>query len=200
MQKAQVLSQPIWIVTQAAWSTSRRAGSADGNASLSSRIYDRPLEPGALQETDCLSKVVGAEDDVDVAGPLLDELPVLLGQAAADGDLHFGPPALERLEVAEVPVEFVVGVLPDAAGVEHDEIGLVGGAGRLHALLREQPGQALRVVLVHLAPEGPDPEALASHLLILRTSPSNRPPDAAKRPRRGASGTRWQGPWARRRV
>ena len=30
MQNAQELSQPIWIVTQAAWSTSRRAGSADG--------------------------------------------------------------------------------------------------------------------------------------------------------------------------
>jgi len=38
MQKAQVLSQPIWMVTQAAWSTSRRAGRAEGNASLSSRI------------------------------------------------------------------------------------------------------------------------------------------------------------------
>ncbi len=38
MQKAHELSQPIWIVTQARWSTSRRAGSADGYASCSSRI------------------------------------------------------------------------------------------------------------------------------------------------------------------
>src|SRR5207253_2789349 len=68
------------------------------------------------------------------------------------------------------PVELVVGVLPDAAGLEHDEVGLVGGAYRLHPLLREQPGEALRVVLVHLAPEGPDPEALPGHRIILRTA------------------------------
>src|SRR5207302_1494942 len=107
---------------------------------------------------------------VDVAGTLEDELPVLLGQASPDGDLEVGPAPLQRLQVAEVPVELVVGVLPDAAGVEHDEVGLVGGADRLHPLLREQPGEALRVVLVHLAPEGPDPEALPGHRIILRTA------------------------------
>ena len=31
MQKAHVLSQPIWIVTQALYDVVRRAGSADGN-------------------------------------------------------------------------------------------------------------------------------------------------------------------------
>ena len=30
MQNAQLLSQPIWMVTHALWSTSRRAGSAEG--------------------------------------------------------------------------------------------------------------------------------------------------------------------------
>ena len=37
MQKAQLLSQPIWIVSHPAWSTSRTVGNADGNASASSR-------------------------------------------------------------------------------------------------------------------------------------------------------------------
>jgi hypothetical protein len=32
--------------------------------------------------------VVGAEDHVDVGGPLADEVAVLLGEAAGDDDLH----------------------------------------------------------------------------------------------------------------
>ena len=36
MQNAQLLSQPIWIVTHPAHGTSRRTGSADGNVSRSS--------------------------------------------------------------------------------------------------------------------------------------------------------------------
>jgi hypothetical protein len=38
MQKAQALSQPIWIVTQAECARSRRTGRAEGNASDSARI------------------------------------------------------------------------------------------------------------------------------------------------------------------
>ncbi len=36
MQNAQALSQPIWMVTHAEWSTSRRTGRAEGQASASS--------------------------------------------------------------------------------------------------------------------------------------------------------------------
>jgi len=36
MQKAQLLSQPIWMVIQALWPVVRRAGSAEGNSSWSS--------------------------------------------------------------------------------------------------------------------------------------------------------------------
>ena len=49
---------------------------------------------------------------------------VLLGQAAADGDLHARARLLDRMQVAEVAVEPVVGVLPDRAGVEHHDVGL----------------------------------------------------------------------------
>ena len=51
-------------------------------------------------------------------------------------------------------VELVVGVLADAARVEHDDVGGREIVGRLHALGREQARDALGVVLVHLAPEG----------------------------------------------
>ena len=101
---------------------------------------------------------MGAEDHVDVGGPLADLLPVHLGQAAAHGDLHVGPALPQRLQVAQMAVELVVGVLPDAAGVEHHDVGGLE-VGRGHqAVGHQDPGQPLGVVLVHLAAEGPDVE------------------------------------------
>ena len=61
-----------------------------------------------------------------------------------------------------MPVQLVVGVLPDAAGVEHDDVGGVEIVGGLHAVGREQARDALRVVLVHLAPVGAQVEAARS--------------------------------------
>ena len=81
---------------------------------------------------------------------------VLLGQAAADGDLHVGIGLLARREVAEVAVQLVVGVLPHRAGVEDDDVG-VGAVGRaLVAGRLQQPGQPFGVVHVHLAAVGAD--------------------------------------------
>ncbi len=51
--------------------------------------------------------------------------PVLLSQTAPYGDLQLRAAALEDLEVAEMAVQLVVGVLPDTAGVEHDHVGVV---------------------------------------------------------------------------
>ena len=65
---------------------------------------------------------------------------------------------LDRLQLAEVPVQLVVGVLADAAGVEHDDVGLLQVVGADHAICREHRGDALGVVLVHLAPEGANQE------------------------------------------
>ena len=70
MQNAHELSQPIWIVTQAEWSTSRRAGSADGYASCSSRISTiGPSSRAAREQLGRVGEVVGAEHDVDVRRP-----------------------------------------------------------------------------------------------------------------------------------
>ena len=87
-----------------------------------------------------------------------DPLAVLLGQAAAHGDLHARAGSPGGLQAAQVAVELVVGVLPDAAGVEHDDVGLLEVVGRLQAVGHQEAGQALGVVLVHLAPEGADVE------------------------------------------
>jgi hypothetical protein len=44
--------------------------------------------------------------------------------------------------MAEVAVELVVGVLPDAAGVEDDDVGVVLRGRRQHAVGLEQTGDA----------------------------------------------------------
>ncbi len=114
---------------------------------------------GLCEERRGVRQVVGAEHDVHVTGPLDDEIPVLLGQAPSDRDLQVRAGVLQGLEVPERPVELVVGVLADAAGVEDDHIGRSEIVGRFHALGREEAGDPLGIVLVHLAPEGAHVEA-----------------------------------------
>lgn len=116
------------------------------------------LYAGALQEDGQLADVVRTEDDVHPGRLLHDGVAVLLGEAAADGDLHAGPLRLHRREPAEVPVETVVGVLPHRAGVEDDDVGVtVGAVGRAYVSgVLEQSGEPFRVVDVHLTPVGLD--------------------------------------------
>jgi hypothetical protein len=105
----------------------------------------------------------GAEHDVDMRRPLDDEVTVLLGEAAADHDLQVGTALLQGLELAEVAVQLVVGVLTDAAGVEHDDIGIVQARGGAQPVCFQQAGDALGIMLVHLAPEGAHHVGLVGH-------------------------------------
>jgi hypothetical protein len=95
---------------------------------------------------------VGAEHHVDPGRSLHDRVAVLLGQAAADGDLHAGMAVLDGPQVAEVSVQAVVGVLPDRARVEDDDVGRVALVGAGVAGVLEEPGEPFGVVHVHLAP------------------------------------------------
>ena len=150
----------------------RRVGQvADGQGGrevvvLTRRLFpdldDRPGGGRLAQQGGGPPDVVGPEHDVHLGRPLADEVPVLLGQAAGDGDLEIGAAVLQRLEVAEVAVQPVVGVLSDAAGVQEDDVGRLHIVGRLHAVVCELGGQTLGVVLVHLTPEGAD-EVLLGH-------------------------------------
>ena len=94
MQNAHELSQPVWIVTHAAYGSSRTAESAGGVVRRRGRVGGvQDLDDGALyrrpaQQLGGAGQVVGTEHHVDMAGLLADQLPVLLGQAAADGDLQ----------------------------------------------------------------------------------------------------------------
>ena len=118
--------------------------------------------PGALQQDRERVHVVGAEDDVDPRRAAHDLGAVLLGEAAADRDLHARPGVLRRTQVAEVAVQPVVGVLPHGAGVEHDDVGLVAGGAHVARGL-QQARHPLGVVHVHLAPVGAD-GVTAGHL------------------------------------
>jgi hypothetical protein len=139
--------------------TQQRVGCRFGRRRVED-LHDRALGAGPTQKVRRTGEVVCPEDDVDPPHLLLDELAVLLGQAAPDGDLQTGSSIHQLLETPERAVESLVCVLPDAAGVEDHDIGLFHGGGGLHAVRHQEPGQALRVVFVHLAPERADEIAL----------------------------------------
>ena len=88
------------------------------------------------------------------AGPFGHAFLVLLRQAAGHDDLTAVALALPRLQMTEVAVELVVGVLPDAARVEDDDVGVVLRLGAHEPVRLEQAGDPFGVVLVHLAPVG----------------------------------------------
>src|SRR5680860_1563521 len=98
---------------------------------------------------------MGAEHHVDPGCLPGDLAPVLLREAAADGDLHARVLGLDRGEMTEVSVEFVVGVLPHRTRVEHDHVcaALVAVEGHVPGIL-EESREPLRVVDVHLAAVG----------------------------------------------
>jgi hypothetical protein len=115
----------------------------------------RGVVAGPLQQHGQRVHVVRAEDDVHPGRLPHDRLAVLLREASPDRDLHTGPRGLDRPQVTEIAVEPVVGVLPDRAGVEHDDVGVLG-ARLLVPRGLEQPSHPLGVVHVHLTPVGAD--------------------------------------------
>ena len=123
---------------------------------LGQDLHDRSMLPGVVDQLGGTVHVVGAEHDIDVAGPLPDQFPVLLGQAPGHCDERAGPLCLHGLEPAQSAVQLVVGVLADAAGVEHHHVGILQDGGALVPVALEQARDPLGVVLVHLAPEGAD--------------------------------------------
>ena len=131
MQKVHELSQPIWMVTHAECvdvapgRQRRRVGVV-----LLEDLDDRPLDARARSSSAAAwAQVVGAEHDVDVAGAARTiSSRSFWARHPPTAICRPGRSCLQRLEPAEVAVELVVGVLPDAAGVEHDDVG--GRRGR----------------------------------------------------------------------
>ena len=168
MQKAQRLSQPIWIVTHAAYGTSRRTGRADGNASSSSGSVASKISVIGPARRACVDEhrrpvdVVRAEHDVDVRGPLADEVAILLGEAAGHHDLQIGAALLTDFRCPRLPYN----LLSAFSRMQHVLRTTTSASSRpaaaLHAVCLEQARDALGVVLVHLAPVGAE-QILAGH-------------------------------------
>src|SRR5262245_54168043 len=91
-----------------------------------------------------------------------DLLSLGLGHAARDCDGHAPPFArgrlLEHADAAELGIDLVRRLLADVAGIEDDEIGVVGAGGLDEAFGRECVRHTMGIVDVHLAAEGFDVE------------------------------------------
>jgi hypothetical protein len=111
-------------------------------------------EAVAREELGELVHLAGAEGDVHEREQLEDLVLERLGPAATHPDHAGGVPGLDPLGLAEVAREPRVGLLADRAGVEEDQAGVVTPVGLPVPERLEHPLHALRVVLVHLAPEG----------------------------------------------
>ncbi len=117
--------------------------------------FEIPLrgERVADQELSELVDLTGPERDVHEREPREHLLLDRLRPASADTDDHIGTLGLHPLGLAEVRHEPAVGLLPDRARVEQDQVGLVAHR-RLGVPERFQhPLHPFGVVLVHLTPE-----------------------------------------------
>ena len=100
-----------------------------------------------------------AEHDVDVRGAPHDGGALLARDAAADADDEVRPVRLQLAHAAEIVEHALLRLFAHRAGVEQDDVGVLGSIGEREAAVRvEHVGHLVRVVLVHLAAEGADVE------------------------------------------
>jgi hypothetical protein len=117
-------------------------------------LGDRAPGHRIVQQIDGAMNVVGAQHDVHPWCAVANDLAVLLGQTTRHHDLTALTFVLPTPHGAQGAVQLVVGVLANAAGVEHHDVRIVLVLHRAQSVTLEQPGNALGVVLVHLTPEG----------------------------------------------
>ena len=157
MQYEQTELQPIETCTHAWNERSRCCGSSAAKRALVEP--EAPARDAVAARAEPLAEVrdrARAERDVDLRVELEDPLALRLGVAAADGDHAVRVAPLARGRLAEVRGELRVRLLADRAGVEDDDVGLVGARRLAEAELLEHALDPLRVVRVHLAAERRD--------------------------------------------
>lgn len=112
--------------------------------------------PGTVEQHGKRTDVVGSENHINPRRALDDLLAVLLRQTPADRDLHPRSGCFVRTQLPEMAIQFVVGVLPHRTRVEDDNIRILPFPSRLVSCLLQLTRKSLRVVDIHLAPEGAD--------------------------------------------
>ena len=110
----------------------------------------RPLAPDAVDQLGDTGDGGRAEHEIDGGRPALDGVLVELRHAAHDADDEIRPLGLEQAQLAELREHLVLGLLADGAGVDEDEVGLGLVGGQLLAVLAQETGDPLGVILVHL--------------------------------------------------
>ena len=122
------------------------------------------LQPGAtagehvIDEAGHAVELARTDDEIDPGRPLADEFLILLGHAAEHADHEARTLLLFEADPAERGVDLVLRMLPHAAGVVEDGVGLGGGVGQLPALPAQRGDDELAVEHVHLAADRFDPE------------------------------------------
>ena len=164
-QKEQTLSQPFITVTNSV-TLPRRASPGRRGGRRTPRSPPRPSPPRGpgprrtrVDHLRQLGDGVRPEDEVEVRDLLEQLVLLLLGDAAADGEEGSalgldGPVAPEGRE------HLVLGLLPDGAGVEDDEVRAVRRRRGAVADGGQRLAHPERVVDVHLAAEGVDEVSL----------------------------------------
>ena len=76
------------------------------------------------------------------------------------------PFAVFFLELVQAVKDFLFGLIADAAGVVEDQLGRFHGLHLLVALVNQCSDDLLRIVRIHLAPEGLDVERLHSNFIV----------------------------------
>jgi hypothetical protein len=95
-----------------------------------------------------------AEHEIHVWRALHDRRAFLARHAAADADDEIGLLALQELHAAEIVEHALLRLFAHRAGVEQQNVRLVGIIRLLDAAFGEHVGHLVRIVLVHLTAEG----------------------------------------------
>jgi hypothetical protein len=159
MQNEQNLLQPSMIETKAAMPLDPGGRQMVELLDLGEGNVDLRLAQAAPFGDQLRQAMQGlrAEDDVDVGRARDDRRALLTGHATADADDQVGIGQLQQAHPAEVVENAFLRLLAHRAGVEEDDVGVVGGVGLDDFFgCSEHVGHLVRIVLVHLAPEGAD--------------------------------------------
>ncbi len=149
--------QPIETCTHAWNARSRCIGSVAGERSL---VEPEPAAgdplPARAEPVGEMGDRAGAERDVDLRVELEDPLALRLGVAATDRDHAAGVAPLARGRLAEIGASFVSGFSRIVQVLKTTTSASLGAHGLAETELLEHALDPLRVVSVHLAPEGGD--------------------------------------------
>ena len=157
MQNVHALSHPGAIETHARNASRRTAGNAPGNISVysSTSICGPSVSERFRRSSRCGTACVPTTTSTQGARRWISPS-ILLCEAPRHDDPQRGVAILHRFEMTQVPVELVVRVLPDRARVQHHDARAFEVLRGGHPVGRQQPRDALRIMLVHLTSEGAD--------------------------------------------